>query len=262
MDVMKAGVHKKKTHLQYYQCYRGVRAWKDRKEITDPMSFQLLGPYVEQFREQNLGSTAVMEKGDDNQDGIGSHRTLDAGLPNLTMAHYRVGCPYKLFLFQLDRQKGLSDAFKACFPANHHCYCAVHIRWNVEVTHGKKIGVLVPGLVNTTSRPGRDAKLALGEICRIQGRGIQRRWSKSIPSTGSLKGTQDESKASLGLGKGVAKALSWHHRSSESLHNDRRTDDFLDSDDTDQVPAKNQAYVNQDDVLFQGADVENPAEDK
>ncbi|KAG7357252.1 hypothetical protein IV203_001940 [Nitzschia inconspicua] len=55
MDVMKAGVHKKKTHLQYYQCYRGVREWKARKEITDPMSFELLGPYIERFREQNQG---------------------------------------------------------------------------------------------------------------------------------------------------------------------------------------------------------------
>ncbi|KAG7357678.1 hypothetical protein IV203_002366 [Nitzschia inconspicua] len=67
MDVMKTGVHKKKTHLQYYQCYRGVREWKARKEITDPMSFQLLGPYVERFREQNPGSRAVMERGNDNR---------------------------------------------------------------------------------------------------------------------------------------------------------------------------------------------------
>ncbi|KAG7365808.1 MULE transposase domain containing protein [Nitzschia inconspicua] len=224
MDVMKTGVHKKKTHLQYYQCYRGVREWKARKEITDPMSFQLLGPYVERFREQNPGSRAVMERGNDNrvkrlficppfsneallfvrpvasldaahmksewkgtlyiatvksamdkiypiafaitadnENGQGWDwvlRNLDAGLPNLTIAHYRVGCAYKLFLLQSDRQKGLDEACKACFPANHHCYCAVHIRRNVEGRHGKKIGALIPGLAKTTSLPDRDAKLA------------------------------------------------------------------------------------------------------
>ncbi|KAG7361408.1 transposase, mutator family protein [Nitzschia inconspicua] len=81
-------------------------------------------------------------------------------VPNPTIAHYRVGCAYKLFLFQSDQQKGLDEALKACFPDNHHCYCAVHIRRNVEGRHGKKIGVLVPGLAKTTSLPVRDAKLA------------------------------------------------------------------------------------------------------
>ncbi|KAG7365179.1 MULE transposase domain containing protein [Nitzschia inconspicua] len=79
----------------------------------------------------------------DNENGQGWDwvlRNLDAGLPNLTIAHYRVGCAYKLFLLQSDRQKGLDEACKACFPANHHCYCAVHIRRNVEGRHGKKIG--------------------------------------------------------------------------------------------------------------------------
>ncbi|KAG7341325.1 Ulp1 protease family protein [Nitzschia inconspicua] len=35
LDIMKAGLHKKKTHLKYYQCYRGVREWKTvRKFVT------------------------------------------------------------------------------------------------------------------------------------------------------------------------------------------------------------------------------------
>ncbi|KAG7372997.1 hypothetical protein IV203_033721 [Nitzschia inconspicua] len=76
--------------------------------------------------------------------------------------------------------------------------------------------------------------------------------------------SHDESKVSLGLGKGAAKALSQQLPSIESrdtLHNDLGTDDFLDLDDADQFPAENQGvFVNQDDVLFQGANVENPAE--
>ncbi|KAG7367148.1 hypothetical protein IV203_029818 [Nitzschia inconspicua] len=77
--------------------------------------------------------------------------------------------------------------------------------------------------------------------------------------------SRDGSKVSLGLGKGATKALSQRHPNIESrddLRNDSGTDDFLHLDDADQVPAENQGvYVNQDDVLFQGANVENPAED-
>ncbi|KAG7344877.1 hypothetical protein IV203_032408 [Nitzschia inconspicua] len=78
--------------------------------------------------------------------------------------------------------------------------------------------------------------------------------------------SQDGSKVSLGLGKGAAKALSQQHPSIESrdgLHNDRGTDDFLHLHDAGQVPAENQGVnVNQDDVLLQGANMENPAEDQ
>ncbi|KAG7349596.1 hypothetical protein IV203_012193 [Nitzschia inconspicua] len=63
MGVMKAGAHKKKTHLRYHQFYRVVQTWKDSKEISDPMSFQLLGSYVERFREQNPGSRAIVDRG-------------------------------------------------------------------------------------------------------------------------------------------------------------------------------------------------------
>ncbi|KAG7359547.1 reverse transcriptase RNA-dependent DNA polymerase [Nitzschia inconspicua] len=78
--------------------------------------------------------------------------------------------------------------------------------------------------------------------------------------------SQDGSKVSLVLGKGAAKALSQQHPSIESrdgLYNDRGTDDFLHLDDADQVPAENQGvHVNQEDVLLQGANMENPAEDQ
>ncbi|KAG7358201.1 hypothetical protein IV203_014788 [Nitzschia inconspicua] len=55
--------------------------------------------------------------------------------------------------------------------------------------------------------------------------------------------SRDGSKVSLGLGKGATKALSQRHPNIESR------DDL-------------RVYVNQDDVLFQGANVENPAEDR
>ncbi|KAG7360913.1 MULE transposase domain containing protein [Nitzschia inconspicua] len=66
-DVIKAGVHKKKTLLSYKQCYRGVNARKESKIISDSMSFQLVGPYVQTFAERNPGSTAFMERGSDNR---------------------------------------------------------------------------------------------------------------------------------------------------------------------------------------------------
>ncbi|KAG7352911.1 hypothetical protein IV203_008959 [Nitzschia inconspicua] len=66
-DVIKAGVHKKKTLLSYKQCYRGVNARNESKIISDPMSFQLVGPYVEAFAQRNPGSTAFMERGSDNR---------------------------------------------------------------------------------------------------------------------------------------------------------------------------------------------------
>ncbi|KAG7344072.1 hypothetical protein IV203_022080 [Nitzschia inconspicua] len=66
-DVIKAGVHKKKTLLSYKQCYGGVNARKESKIISDSMSFQLVGPYVQTFAEQNPGSTAFMERGSNNR---------------------------------------------------------------------------------------------------------------------------------------------------------------------------------------------------
>ncbi|KAG7369880.1 MULE transposase domain containing protein [Nitzschia inconspicua] len=66
-DVIKAGVHKKKTLLSYKQCYRGVNARKESKIISDSMSFQFVGPYVQTFAQRNPGSTAFMERGSDNR---------------------------------------------------------------------------------------------------------------------------------------------------------------------------------------------------
>ncbi|KAG7360725.1 MULE transposase domain containing protein [Nitzschia inconspicua] len=61
------GVHKKKTLLSYKQCYRGVNARKESKIISDSMSFQFVGPYVQTFAQRNPGSTAFMERGSDNR---------------------------------------------------------------------------------------------------------------------------------------------------------------------------------------------------
>ncbi|KAG7352581.1 MULE transposase domain containing protein [Nitzschia inconspicua] len=217
-DVIKAGVHKKKTLLSYKQCYRGVNARNDSKIISDPMSFQLVGPYVEAFAQRNPGSTAFMERGSDNRiqrvfvcpsfandvlmcvrpvisihmrsewkgtlylvksagedlypvafaitvDGedfqgwLWFLQHLKASAPNLIAEHFRRECSYKLFTFMSDRCKGLTTALGNVFPANHNCYCAVHIRRNVESNHGKKFASTVTALSETTSLPEKRALL-------------------------------------------------------------------------------------------------------
>ncbi|KAG7367629.1 MULE transposase domain containing protein [Nitzschia inconspicua] len=66
-DLIEAGIHKKKTQLSYQQCYRGIRTWKTVKDGTDSMTFQLIGPYIQRFVDRNPGSTAIMEKGNDDR---------------------------------------------------------------------------------------------------------------------------------------------------------------------------------------------------
>ncbi|KAG7352738.1 MULE transposase domain containing protein [Nitzschia inconspicua] len=222
-DVLKAGVHKKKTLLSYKQSYRGVNARNESKIISDPMSFQLVGLYVEAFAQRNPGSTAFMERRSDNRiqrvfvcpsfanDVLmcvrpvisidGAHmrsewkgtlylatvqsagddlypvafaipvdgedfqgwlwflQYLKASAPNLIAEHFRRECSYKLFTFMSDRCKGLTTALGNVFPANHNCYCAVHIRRNVESNHGKKFASMVTALSETTSLPEKRALL-------------------------------------------------------------------------------------------------------
>ncbi|KAG7356965.1 MULE transposase domain containing protein [Nitzschia inconspicua] len=222
-DVIKAGVHKKKTLLSYKQCYRGVNARNESKIISDSMSFQLVGPYVEAFAQRNPGSTAFMERGSDHRiqrvfvcpsfanDVLmcvrpvisidGAHmrsewkgtlyletvksaedelypvafaitvdgedfqgwlwflQHLKASAPNLIAEHFRRECSYRLFTFLSDRCKGLNTALGNVFPANHNCFCAVHIRRNVESNHGKKFASTVTALSQTTSLPEKRALL-------------------------------------------------------------------------------------------------------
>ncbi|KAG7351909.1 transposase, mutator family protein [Nitzschia inconspicua] len=85
---------------------------------------------------------------------------LKASAPNLIAEHFRRDCSYKLFTFMLsDRCKGLNNALGNVFPANHNCYCAVHIRRNVESNHGKKFASTVTALSQTTSLPEKRALL-------------------------------------------------------------------------------------------------------
>ncbi|KAG7363280.1 MULE transposase domain containing protein [Nitzschia inconspicua] len=222
-DVIKAGVHKKKTLLSYKQCYRGVNARNESKIISDSMSFQLVGLYVEAFAQRNPGSTAFMERGSDHRiqrvfvcpsfanDVLmcvrpvisidGAHmrsewkgtlylatvksaedelypvafaitvdgedfqgwlwflQHLKASAPNLIAEHFRRECSYRLFTFMSDRCKGLNTALGNVFPANHNCFCAVHIRRNVESNHGKKFASTVTALSQTTSLPEKRALL-------------------------------------------------------------------------------------------------------
>ncbi|KAG7372229.1 MULE transposase domain containing protein [Nitzschia inconspicua] len=222
-DVIKAGVQKKKTLLSYKQCYRGVNARNESKIISDSMSFQLVGPYVEAFAQRNPGSTAFMERGSDHRiqrvfvcpsfanDVLmcvrpvisidGAHmrsewkgtlylatvksaedelypvafaitvdgedfqgwlwflQHLKASAPNLIAEHFRRECSYRLFTFMSDRCKGLNTALGNVFPANHNCFCAVHIRRNVESNHGKKFASTVTALSQTTSLPEKRALL-------------------------------------------------------------------------------------------------------
>ncbi|KAG7345622.1 Ulp1 protease family protein [Nitzschia inconspicua] len=65
--------------------------------------------------------------------------------------------------FQCARQcfpcQGLNSALGNVFPANHNCYCAVHMRQNAESNHGKKFASMVTALSETTSLPEKRALL-------------------------------------------------------------------------------------------------------
>ncbi|KAG7350640.1 MULE transposase domain containing protein [Nitzschia inconspicua] len=169
-DVIKAGVHKKKTLLSYKQCYRGVNARNESKIISDPMSFQLVGPsewkgtlYVATVKSagDDLYPVAfgITVDGEDFQGWLWFLQHLKASAPNLIAEHFRRECSYKLFTFMSDRCKGLKTALRNVFPANHNCYCAVHIRRNVESNHGKKYASMVTALSETTSLPEKRALL-------------------------------------------------------------------------------------------------------
>ncbi|KAG7351227.1 hypothetical protein IV203_010587 [Nitzschia inconspicua] len=87
-------------------------------------------------------------------------------LMSVDAAHMKLECKVwdadTLFLFQSDRAKGLDDAMvRIRFPANHHCYYAVHIRRSVQTKFGKKsLRWYWCWRTPATSLPGRDAKLA------------------------------------------------------------------------------------------------------
>ncbi|KAG7345426.1 MULE transposase domain containing protein [Nitzschia inconspicua] len=169
-DVIKAGVHKKKTLLSYKQCYRGVNARNESKIISDSMCFQLVGPsewkgtlYLATVKSAGDDlypvASAITVDGEDFQGWVWFLQHLKASAPNLIAEHFRRECSYKLFTFMSDRCKGLTNALGNVFPANHNCYCAVHIRRNVESNHGKKFASMVTALSKTTSLPEKRALL-------------------------------------------------------------------------------------------------------
>ncbi|KAG7369686.1 MULE transposase domain containing protein [Nitzschia inconspicua] len=80
-------------------------------------------------------------------------RHLKASAPNLIAEDFNRECSSKLFTFMSDRCKGLTTARGNVFPANHNCYCAVHIRRNVEIT--------LPPDVAARRMPGRPKTVRL-----------------------------------------------------------------------------------------------------
>ncbi|KAG7358176.1 MULE transposase domain containing protein [Nitzschia inconspicua] len=102
---------------------------------------------------------AITVDGEDFQGWLWFLQHLKASAPNLIAEHFRRECSYRLFTFMSDRCKGLNTALGNVFPANHNCFCAVHIRRNVESNHGKKFASTVTALSQTTSLPEKRALL-------------------------------------------------------------------------------------------------------